>query len=124
MAKVGRRTTTRESLAADPRVVVDLEGGGVIVRGVVEDLGASPRFPSVVSLSRQIHRKFHWLDVAQNGRSPGGNEAAPNGLICAQRHAYARGRESQIIVRCALDAGLINPIPLPRDGGHRAVNAA
>jgi hypothetical protein len=70
--KPGAASPRRESLAADPRVVVHLEGGDgvVIVRRVVEDLGASPRFRLWYRLSRQIHRKFHWLDVAQTADHP------------------------------------------------------
>jgi PPOX class probable F420-dependent enzyme len=45
-----RRTVKARNLAADPRVVVHLEGGEdvVIVRGVAEDLGAPAQVPHVI----------------------------------------------------------------------------
>src|SRR5260370_33149643 len=63
----------------DPRVAVPLQGGdgGVIVRGVVEDLGAPPRFLSVVSALAANTPQVPLARRRAHGRSSDGNEAAP-----------------------------------------------
>jgi hypothetical protein len=50
-AEIAGRLSVVRNLAADPRVIVHLESGEdvLIVRGVVEDLGAPAMVPSVVA---------------------------------------------------------------------------